>query len=308
MKYIDYMNFSFFQIRLFLSLAETLNYTKTAQECLTTQSNVSKNIKALENALGIQLFVRSTSSVVLTPAGKSLARDLDGYYQYIAKAIFEAAKIQEGLTEKLVIAVPGYIDITELIHPFLKIFMKQNPNVDVKLVKSEEEKEFEKLVLGEHDIAFGYFNLLKYQTPDEIDRMTVDRGEEFVYMLNTNPLARKDRLTLDDLRSQNFIVHESGSSIGDSVQQSCDEWGRREGWRPTFTCFIQENTDAFNNMLHDNDIHIACRFNVCRLRPNIVGRPLEGSVCELQMAWRKKGDGVAKDFRTQFMNFRHNRN
>ncbi len=58
------------KIRLFLSLAETLNFTETANQLFITQQAVSKHISQLETDLGFPLFIRSTHSVRLTPAGE----------------------------------------------------------------------------------------------------------------------------------------------------------------------------------------------------------------------------------------------
>ena len=57
---------------MFLTLADTLSYTKTAEIFGVTQPTISRNIYKLEVSLGLQLFIRDTSKVILTPAGKSL--------------------------------------------------------------------------------------------------------------------------------------------------------------------------------------------------------------------------------------------
>lgn len=58
------------KIRLFLSLAETLSFTETANRLFITQQAVSKHISQLEADLGFPLFIRSTHKVQLTPAGE----------------------------------------------------------------------------------------------------------------------------------------------------------------------------------------------------------------------------------------------
>ena len=63
--------------RCFLSLAKTLNFTKTAEQVFMTQQNVSHNIAALEKELQIQLVRRNTRSVKLTDEGRE-------FYEYIA--------------------------------------------------------------------------------------------------------------------------------------------------------------------------------------------------------------------------------
>ena len=58
------------QLRLFISLSQTLNFTKTANEFYVTQPTVSNYITALESSLGVTLLKRNSHSVSLTPEGK----------------------------------------------------------------------------------------------------------------------------------------------------------------------------------------------------------------------------------------------
>src|SRR5215469_12103175 len=57
------------QLQIFRILAEELNFTRTAEKINTVQSNVTAQIKALEEELGTPLFDRLGRRVVLTDAG-----------------------------------------------------------------------------------------------------------------------------------------------------------------------------------------------------------------------------------------------
>ena len=58
------------QLKLFLSLSKTLNFTKTANEFYVTQPTVSNYIKSLENNVGVTLLKRDSHNVSLTPEGE----------------------------------------------------------------------------------------------------------------------------------------------------------------------------------------------------------------------------------------------
>lgn len=77
------MNVTPRQLRIFLALAESLNFSRTAEQFFVTQPSLSKAVKDLEAALSVVLFERSTRSVRLTPAGErmaSLARRVVGEF------------------------------------------------------------------------------------------------------------------------------------------------------------------------------------------------------------------------------------
>ena len=60
------------QIQYFLSAAETLNFTKTANSLHVSQQVVSYQIQTLEKYLGVQLFQREKKQLYLTPDGQLL--------------------------------------------------------------------------------------------------------------------------------------------------------------------------------------------------------------------------------------------
>ncbi|NLO98598.1 MAG: LysR family transcriptional regulator [Peptococcaceae bacterium] len=81
------------KIKCFLTLAETLNFSSTANALFMTQQAVSKSIAALEKELGFPLFVRTTRSVILTKAGAKcydfFSRFYKEYYEFIAEVQHE---------------------------------------------------------------------------------------------------------------------------------------------------------------------------------------------------------------------------
>lgn len=77
------MNVTPRQLRIFLALAESLNFSRTAEQFFVTQPSLSKAVKDLEDELNMVLFERTTRSVRLTPAGErmtSLARRVVGEF------------------------------------------------------------------------------------------------------------------------------------------------------------------------------------------------------------------------------------
>ena len=58
------------QLEYFVAAAETLNFTRAAQKCFITQATMTVQIKALEEQVGVALFLRDKHHVSLTPAGK----------------------------------------------------------------------------------------------------------------------------------------------------------------------------------------------------------------------------------------------
>lgn len=82
------------QLRAFVELAKTQNFTQAAQNLFITQSALSSLIKQMEVNLGLQLFDRSTRNVQLTDVGQDLYPYIDQILQDLANVLEEAANLK----------------------------------------------------------------------------------------------------------------------------------------------------------------------------------------------------------------------
>src|SRR3954454_672298 len=74
-------------LRGFEAAARHLSFTHAAQELFVTQSAVSRQIKTLEDGLGVQLFVRGARGIALTEPGARLYRAVSGALPQVQQAI-----------------------------------------------------------------------------------------------------------------------------------------------------------------------------------------------------------------------------
>lgn len=117
-------------IRGFEAAARNLSFTKAAQELFVTQSAVSRQIKTLEDHLGVALFRRRNREVLLTDAGHVL-------YGSASKALreLEDAAARLGDSTGRTLAVTTSISMASLwLVPRLPRFRKQHPGNDVRII------------------------------------------------------------------------------------------------------------------------------------------------------------------------------
>jgi len=91
------------QLRYFVAVAESLNFTKAAKQLLIAQPSLSQQISALESQLGFKLFERSRQSVELTVAGKSFLTDVREIIKKLDKSVEHASDISKGIVGHLTI-------------------------------------------------------------------------------------------------------------------------------------------------------------------------------------------------------------
>ncbi|WLQ43777.1 LysR family transcriptional regulator [Streptomyces laculatispora] len=85
------------EIETFLTLAEELHFTRTAERLLVSPGRVSQTIKKLERRVGGALFERSNRRVALTPVGRELHAELRPAYQQVQQAFANASAACRGL-------------------------------------------------------------------------------------------------------------------------------------------------------------------------------------------------------------------
>jgi LysR family glycine cleavage system transcriptional activator len=134
----------------FEAAARTLSFTKAAEELFITQSAVSRQIKALEEHLGITLFERRPRSLVLTEHGQAL-------YGVVADALDRLQTAVDrlrtnGRTNQLSITTTTGFASLWLI-PRLRRFTSLHPDVDVRISATVEMLNLERSLV---DLAIRY--------------------------------------------------------------------------------------------------------------------------------------------------------
>jgi DNA-binding transcriptional LysR family regulator len=142
------------QLHHFVAVAEESHFTRAAQRVNIVQSALSASIRALEEELGAQLFVRSTRQVRLTSAGRVFLDKAQATLGAAREARDAVAAIQ-GLNQGIlsigtVQSLPAFLDLPSL----LARFHAQHPGVEVRLCQGSSSHLLEKVKSGRLDLAF----------------------------------------------------------------------------------------------------------------------------------------------------------
>ena len=120
------------QIRYFLEVANTLNFTSAAEACAVSQPALSKAIQKLEATLGDDLFDRSSQQVTLTDFGRTMLIHLERIEDSRRKARDAARIAAQITTDRLDVGVMCTIG-PHRFSRFLEAFREDNPNIEVTL-------------------------------------------------------------------------------------------------------------------------------------------------------------------------------
>lgn len=151
------LNLNIRQLKAFLGVAETSNFTRTAQKLHLSQAALSASIRELEGQLGCRLFERTTRSVELTPAGR-------GFLPVALSAVEgleDAARQLQNLERHGVARVRlGFTPMlaSNVAPDVLDAFQQQFPSVQVEVVDAGPYELQEQLESDALDAAFGAFS------------------------------------------------------------------------------------------------------------------------------------------------------
>ncbi len=148
------MNINFELYRIFYEVATLGNITKASQRLMISQPAVTKQIKALENQLGGELFIRTKRGVILTDNGKEI-------YNYIKQGMhcFESAALQFSNLKKLETGIVRIGISTTLCRIFLLKYLEKfhecYPNIAIQIFTDPSKTLREMLKDGTIDILIA---------------------------------------------------------------------------------------------------------------------------------------------------------
>ena len=134
-------------LRAFEAAGRHLSFTRAAEELHVTPAAVGQHVRALENLLGVQLFLRHNRSLVLTEAGLALLPGLsDVFYRLVE--VMEAFRRRDQ-DRPLTVTVPPTFAAGWLL-PRLDGFRAAHPEVEVRIDASNRMVD---LVHEDADVA-----------------------------------------------------------------------------------------------------------------------------------------------------------
>jgi LysR family transcriptional regulator, glycine cleavage system transcriptional activator len=134
----------------FEAAARHLSFTKAAEELFVTQSAVSRQIQALEQRLGVALFLRRNRGLALTDAGEQMWRAVDSALRTLNQAVDQVAP---GATPKMVTVTSSMAFSSLWLIPRLSHFRRQYPEVDVRISANNQVLDLDRERI---DLAIRY--------------------------------------------------------------------------------------------------------------------------------------------------------
>ena len=189
-------------LRYFVAVAEALSFTKAAEKLRIAQPSLTKQVRNLEDEIGVKLLDRSNNCVALTDAGSLFLFESKKLLAICAESIAAAQRMNRGESSALNIGYVANIHYG-LLPATLGAFRKLCPSVALNLFDMTSAEQF--VALDGRKIDLGFVGLAPALSGHHLLSECVAHDTMLVAVPTHHPLAKKAKVTLADLAPQFFI-------------------------------------------------------------------------------------------------------
>lgn len=195
-----------YQVRYFLTIAETGNFSRAAERLYLSQPSLSTGIKKLEHELGVTLFERGGRRTVLTPAGRSFLQKATVIMEQYQAALHELKGFHD--QPILRVGVLSTMRVAELAD-LVSMFQHHHPNVTIELHDGTLGTLRDGLAQGEIDVALTVLSIRASADAsvrnDPQTSLALFRQPLLLAAPQSHPFAQRASIRLSELHGQPFI-------------------------------------------------------------------------------------------------------
>ena len=276
-------------LRYFVGVAEALSFTKAAHKLHTAQPSLTRQIKDLEDELGVRLLNRTKQQVTLTDEGRSFLADAKRLLALAAETIQSVRRFHSGEIRALNV---GYVSnlFHDLLPRSLDSFHQSFPAVSVNLFDLSCGEQFRALEDGKLDL--GFVGLHEPIARRGLEFRSIASYKTVLALPKDNPLAGKATVELKALAPMFFIGMSEASYPGyrDWLTRTC----KGAGFAPK----VLQDVDLERTMIHAVAAGLGVALVPEQLKAlehnNVLFRPLNPTVAtEGCVAWRNENSSAA---------------
>lgn len=199
-------------MRIFVAVVHENSITGAAGKLYLSQPAVSLAVRELEEYYGVRLFERMSRRIFVTEAG----RKLYDYATHIVSLFEEMEAAMHDCGDAGPLRIGASVTIgTQLMSRYIKRFAAHFPDISPYVFIDSSDVIEEKILQNELD-----FGLVEGQVQSDANLISevFSEDELVVVCALDHPLRRKEKVTLEDLKSENFLLREKSSGTRELVE------------------------------------------------------------------------------------------
>ncbi|MBN8765713.1 MAG: LysR family transcriptional regulator [Thiobacillus sp.] len=207
------------QFRVFEAVARHLSFSRAAEELHLSQPAVSMQMRGIEVILGMPLTEQLGKKIFLTEAGREVLHASQAITARLDDLQHNLAQLQSVDSGRLNLAVTTTVNA--VVTGILARFRGRHPGVSIHLDVSNRESVLNQLATNRIDLA------IMGQVPDGLDLEAIRFMDNPLVVIAPpdHPLARRKKVSIDDLATEPFLVREAGSGTRGAMARFFDAKG-----------------------------------------------------------------------------------
>ncbi len=205
-----------YKLDIFTRVVATGSLSKAAEQLRMTQSGVSQHIKALEDALGTELFLRGRRGVELTPAGQRLLFYCEGIFRLVAEAELAVTDVAGLRAGQLNIGVTPGVS-AYLLPEWVQMFGQRYPNLAVSAQTGTTPAIVAELRSGNLDL--GAIEGELEVTDTSLQQQSLREFDQYVIVGRRHPWWGRDEVELSELAGQPMVMRQTNSQTRSWLDQ-----------------------------------------------------------------------------------------
>ncbi|MEH6939071.1 LysR family transcriptional regulator [Bacillus sp. JJ664] len=186
------------ELEYFIAICEELHFTRAAEKLGISQPALSRQMRALEDRLGVRLFDRLGKKIAITEAGKILKEESEKIFsnlQFIYDQIGELQKLKRG---KLIIGTMSE-ELSQLASVVFQELHRKHPNVQLKIIQSDNIEE--KVIQNEVDLA-----LTMPLENEQLTNIPLFNEEFYLAVPFDHHLAERDKVDFEEIKDLPLVL------------------------------------------------------------------------------------------------------
>ncbi len=257
-------------LRYFIAVAETGSLTVAAEQRLhTSQPSLSRQIRDLEDQVGVPLLIRSARGVELTPAGKAFIDHARLALSQVDAAVEAARRAAQPSKQRFAL---GFLTGQEMtwLPKAMRLLQEQLPQIDVTVSSDYSPDLADALARGRLDVAF-----LRAEPGFDLDYTTVAREPLVVLMPSDHELASHASIRPQELVGQPFVAMANKAR---ALRAVIDAYLEREGVVLPPTQGVDNPAMVMSLVASTRGLALMPAYVENLLPWSVVSRPLAGDV------------------------------
>lgn len=191
----------------FQAVAEELNYRKAAERLFISQPGLSRQIKQLEELLGVQLLERDKKHVELTTAGAFLKGEVDFVINHLESTKNQLKLIESGKVGELRIGFLGSAS-NQILPDLLSRLNAAEPLITTSLEELSNSVQVEMIQKDKLDLGF----VRLASVPEDLEIKSVFRDTFSLVVPENHPIRNEDFGSVSQFSEESFILFSSDYS------------------------------------------------------------------------------------------------